>query len=383
VRVGIKGREVPKDERPPCNLVFLVDVSGSMQTPQKLPLVQKALTLLVGELTARDTIAMVVYAGSAGLVLPPTRGDRAEEITAAIGRLEAGGSTNGGEGIRLAYRQAREGFVKGGVNRVILATDGDFNVGVTSVGELVRLVESQARHGVFLTALGFGMGNLKDATLEQVADRGNGVYAYVDSEMEARKVLVEQVGGTLVTIAKDVKIQVEFNPAEASAYRLIGYENRMLAARDFNDDAKDAGDIGAGHTVTAFYEVVPARVAMDLPKVDPLRYQSASSPSPASGSGELMTVKVRAKDPDGDVSRLLAFPLMDRGMAFDRAPEDLRFAASVAAFGMILRDSPHKGTASYALVLDHAAASLGPDRGGYRAAFLDLVRKAESLPTAK
>jgi Ca-activated chloride channel family protein len=380
VRIGMKGREMPKSERPAGNLVFLIDVSGSMQDAQKLPLVKQSLRMLLGELTAKDHVAMVVYAGAAGLVLEPTAGDRGVEIAAALDRLEAGGSTNGAQGIELAYATAARGFVRGGINRVILATDGDFNVGVTSEGDLVRLIEAKAKEGVFLTVLGFGMGNLKDATLEKLADRGNGSYAYIDTPLEARKVLVEQAGGTLVTIAKDVKIQVEFNPSEASAYRLIGYENRLLAKQDFNDDKKDAGEIGAGHTVTALYEVVPAGVAMPLPAVDPLRYQGGATTSPQAGSGELLTVKVRFKDPEGDQSRLLSFPLAHRSLPLEQASEDFRFAASVAAFGMLLRDSEHRGDASFAAVLDMAGGAVGRDPGGYRTAFLDLVRRARTLP---
>ena len=379
VRIGIKGREIPPGQRPPSNLVFLLDVSGSMDAPNKLPLVKAAMRLLVEQLGPGDRVAIVVYAGSEGLALGPTRGSDKTAILSAIESLSPGGTTHGSAGIRLAYETAADGFIDGGVNRVILATDGDFNVGVTNQGDLVRLIEEKARGGVFLTALGFGMGNLKDSTLEKLADHGNGNYAYIDSLAEARKVLVEQAGGTLVTIAKDVKLQVEFNPRRVKAFRLIGYENRMLAHQDFNDDTKDAGDIGAGHTVTALYEIVPPGGAVSVPGVDPLKYQQAPRPVEGPDSGELLTVKLRYKEPDGQRSSLVEAPLADAAQAFAGSPDDLRFAASVAAFGMVLRDSPHKGRADLGQILDWAQASVGEDRGGLRAEFLQLVEKARSL----
>ncbi len=304
-RVGLQGRRLPAPDVPPRNLVFLIDVSGSMESPDKLPLLKQGMGLLVDQLRPEDRVAITVYAGNAGVVLPPTPGDRKAEIRAALERLEAGGTTAGGAGIQLAYRVAAGTFLPGGVNRVILATDGDFNVGVTSPSDLVRLIEEKRKTGVFLSVLGFGTGNLKDATMEKLADSGNGNYSYIDSLSEARRVLVSEAGATLVTIAKDVKVQVEWNPRQVSAYRLLGYENRILRSEDFADDKKDGGEIGAGHSVTALYEIVRAGVATRLPKVDPLKYQDAGQPTAAAGSGELMTVKLRYKDPEGDRSRLI------------------------------------------------------------------------------
>ncbi|MFZ5496694.1 MAG: YfbK domain-containing protein [Verrucomicrobiota bacterium] len=384
VRIGLKGREVSDAARPAANLVFLVDVSGSMQSPHKLPLVRQSLRLLVDKLRPDDRVALAVYAGSSGLALPSTPVSRKADILEAIDRLEAGGSTNGALGIHLAYDIAKANFIAGGVNRVILATDGDFNVGTTSEGELVRLVGEKAKSGVFLSVLGYGMGNLKDGTLEQLADKGNGNYAYIDSLAEARKALVEQAGGTLVTIAKDVKIQVEFNPAQVAAYRLIGYENRLLAKEDFNNDAVDAGEIGAGHTVTALYEVVPAgaELPVETPAVDELKYQQVETPNAKrqiSNSGELLTVKIRYKEPAGDVSSKLEFALSDTGARFEEASQDFKFAAAVAAFGMALRDSPHKGSLTLADVSAWGRAGLGSDAGGQRGEFLGLVEKAQAL----
>jgi Ca-activated chloride channel family protein len=380
VRMALKGREVPRGDRPPANLVFLLDVSGSMDEPNKLPLVQAAMRLLVGELQPRDRVAIVVYAGAEGLALPSTPASDKTSIVSAIESLSSGGTTHGSAGIRLAYQTAAANFIKGGINRVILATDGDFNVGVTNQGDLIRLIEDKAKTCVFLTTLAFGMGNLKDSTLEKLADHGNGNYAYIDSLMEARKVLVEQVGATLVTIAKDVKLQVKFNPRKVKAFRLIGYENRVLAHQDFNDDRKDAGDIGAGHTVTAFYEIVPPGAAVDAPAVDPLKYQSPPRSSTGGDDGELLTLKLRYKQPDADQSSLAEVALKDDGKAFQAADPDFRFAAAVASFGMLLRESPHKGEADYAKVLTWANASRGDDEGGLRAEFVRLVELARSLP---
>jgi Ca-activated chloride channel homolog len=389
VRVALKGREVARDKRPASNLVFLVDVSGSMQPDNKLPLVKQGLRMLTAELNENDRVAIVVYAGSTGLALPSTPGNEKGTILGAINALGAGGSTNGAGGIDRAYQEAVRHFVKGGVNRVLLCTDGDFNVGITDQDALTHLIEEKATTGVFLSVLGFGMGNLKDATMERLADKGNGNYAYVDTAAEARKVLVEQMSGTLVTIAKDVKTQVEFNPAKVSSYRLIGYENRLLAKEDFNDDRKDAGEIGAGHTVTALYEVVPvgagepADASAARPAVDALKYQKpAAGAGPAlepTGSGELLTVKLRYKEPDGAESKLLEFPVTDGGATYARASGEFKFAASVAAFGMILRESPHKGGATFGTVLELAHEGLGRDDGGYRAEFLALVQKAKAL----
>jgi Ca-activated chloride channel family protein len=378
LRIALKAREIDWRGRPPSNLVLLVDVSGSMNAPDKLPLVKQGLRLLVQGLTENDRVAIVVYAGAEGLALPPTPGDRGEEILAALDRLEAGGSTNGGAGIRLAYRVAKEGFRKGGVNRVILATDGDFNVGTTSEGELTRLIEDEARSGVFLTVLGVGTGNLKDSTMEKLADRGNGNYAYVDSANEARRVLVEQASGTLLTVAKDVKIQVEFNPARVEAYRLLGYENRLLRAEDFNDDRKDAGEMGAGHTVTAFYEIVPKGTSIGLPPVDPPKYGPARA-EPAASGDEMLTVKARYKDPEGDASRRIDVPFTDRGATLEQASSEFRFAAAVACWGLLLRQSEHRGGANFGLVRELAAPAVGADPGGYRREFLSLVERSRGL----
>jgi Ca-activated chloride channel family protein len=392
VRVGIKGKVVTREQRPAANLVFLIDVSGSMSSDNKLPLVKKALKLLVDQLDEKDRVSMVVYAGASGLVLDTTPAYQKEAILTAIDRLQSGGSTNGGAGIQLAYAKATAAFIKEGVNRVILATDGDFNVGVTNQGELTRLIEKEAKSGVFLSVLGFGMGNLKDATLEQLADKGNGTYGYIDTLAEARKVFVEQVNGTLVTIAKDVKIQIEFNPAQVASYRLIGYENRLLRKEDFNDDTKDAGEIGAGHTVTALYEVVPVGVNTRpgnsaAPAVDPLKYQTpAATPMPAvklpdasSALDELLTLKLRYKQPDGDKSTLIETPAKDSKTSFEQASSDLRFAASVAAFGMRLRGSEHAGDISWPQIIEFARRATGEDANGYRHEFVTLVEQAAKL----
>lgn len=383
-RIALKAREIPAEERPVCNLVFLIDVSGSMNEENKLPLVKKGLKMLVKRLNKKDRVAIVVYAGNSGLVLPSTRATNKEQILEAIDRLEAGGSTNGAQGIQLAYQTAVSNFIEGGSNRVILATDGDFNVGVTNQDELVRLIEEKAKSGVFLNVLGFGMGNYKDSTLEKLADKGNGMYAYIDSSREARKVLVEQMGGSLVTLAKDVKIQIEFNPAEVNGYRLIGYENRILQKEDFNNDKKDAGEIGAGHEMTAFYEIIPAGIDMNVPAVDPLKYQrSKSDKLQATNSDEMMTVKLRYKQPDADKSKLLEFPIKDSQKSFAKASEDFRFGAAVAGFGMILRESPYKGHWNFEDVIDTATGSSEFDPNDYRKEFVQLVKKAKQLMPRK
>jgi Ca-activated chloride channel family protein len=379
--IGLQGRTIADEQLPPRNLVFLLDVSGSMNAPRKLPLLKAAMGLLIGQLRPEDRVAIVVYAGASGLVLPPTAGSQQETIRAALDGLYAGGSTAGGAGIQLAYDVAGDSFIPEGINRVILATDGDFNVGITNQGDLVRLIEEKRESGVFLSVLGFGEGNLKDSTMEKLADSGNGNYAYIDSLSEARKVLVQQAGATLVTIAKDVKIQVEFNPARVAAYRLIGYENRVLAAEDFNDDTKDAGEIGAGHSVTALYEIVPAGVAVTLPSVDPLKYQAPRGAAAEAKSDELLTVKLRYKQPDGDVSRLLSVALKDGRT--DRLSSNARFAAAVAGFGMLLRDSEHKGSLTWAQVLELAGGATQNDPFGYRSQFRELVRTAEALSGAR
>ncbi len=378
-RIGLKGMQIAEDDRPASNLVFLLDVSGSMSSANKLPLLKEAMKLLTNQLGENDHIAIVVYAGAAGMVLPSTACDDDQAILEALDRLQAGGSTAGGAGIQLAYETAVENYIEGGINRVILATDGDFNVGVSDRGSLVRMIEQKAKSGVFLTVLGFGMGNIQDSTLEQLADKGNGNYACIDTLDEARKVLVQEMGGTLVTIAKDVKIQVEFNPNAVAAYRLIGYENRLLAAEDFNDDTKDAGEIGAGHTVTALYEIVPVGVEIDLPNVDELKYQRPSDPVRGPASDELLTLKLRYKQPDGDTSKLLVFPITDDGADYAAASDDFKFAAAVAGYGMLLRDSPHKGTTTFPGVIELAGEGLGEDPHGYRAQFIELARTAARL----
>lgn len=378
-RIGLKGREIDPANRPPCNLVFLLDVSGSMNQPNKLPLVKQAMKILLEQLGEKDRVAIVTYAGASGLALPSTPADRKRDIREAIDELRPGGSTNGAAGVQLAYDIAKANFIPGGANRVILATDGDFNIGVTSRDELLRLIEEKAKSNVFLTVLGFGMGNLKDATLEQLADKGNGTYGYIDDEREAKRLFARHATGSLVTIAKDVKIQVEFNPARVGAYRLIGYENRALRAEDFNDDKKDAGEIGSGHTVTALYELVPPGEAMDLPEVDELKYQRPAKAAPAAKSDEIMTVKLRYKQPDGDTSDKIEVPVEGQPGDIASAGADLKFGAAVAEFGMLLRHSPHRGSSDWKSVLELATAGRGSDSHGDRAEFIDLVRAAEKL----
>jgi Ca-activated chloride channel family protein len=377
--IGLQGQRIDTADLPPGNLVFLIDVSGSMMDPNKLPLVKSAMHLLVDQLRPQDRVAIVAYAGSAGLVLPSTDGGEKGSIHDAIEQLEAGGSTAGGEGIVLAYKVARESFVEGGNNRVILATDGDFNVGVSSDGELERLIEEKRRSRIFLSVLGFGTGNIKDSKMELLADKGNGNYAYIDTIQEARKVFVRELGATLTTIAKDVKLQIELNPAKVRAYRLIGYENRLLRDEDFHDDAKDAGEMGAGHSVTALYELVPPGSDQALPAVDPLKYQKAPVPDAASASPELLTLKLRYKDPDAERSRLLTQPVLDATTPIAAASENLRFAAAVAELGLLLRESPHKGEASYDQVAEMASHALGGDPDGDRAGFLQMVHAASRL----
>ena len=402
LRVGLKGKEIERKARPASNLVFLLDVSGSMADENKLPLLKTTMTMLIGELTENDRVTIVTYAGDAGLKLEPTSGDQKQKITDVINSLSAGGSTNGSAGIELAYQKAAEAFIKEGTNRVILATDGDLNVGVTSDDALVKLIKEKAAGGTFLTVLGFGEGNLKDGKLEQIADNGNGMYGYIDSVREGRKMMVEQLSGSLVTIAKDVKIQIEFNPAQIQSYRLLGYENRVMAAADFNNDKKDAGEIGAGHTVTALYELVPVtpneKPQEPRPDVEPLKYQKTPAPeenvdqtstplaarlprafTDAAATGELLTLKLRYKEPDGVESRLIEFPLKERGKQFNSASKDFQFAAAVASFGMILRGSQHRGSGNASAVAEIAAGAIGEDPNGLRAEFVDLVRRAEKL----
>ena len=375
VSIGLQGKKVALDNVPPSNLVLLLDVSGSMNDARKLPLLKDALRILVNQLTAKDRVAIVVYAGSSGLVLPST--NNRNEILSALNNLNAGGSTNGGQGIQLAYNVAQENFIRNGNNRVILATDGDFNVGLSSDDELVRMIEQKRQSGISLSVLGFGTGNTNDSMMEKLADKGNGNYAYIDSQEEALKSLGAQVAGTLFTIAKDVKIQVEFNPARVAGYRLIGYENRLLANKDFNDDTKDAGEIGAGHSVTALYEIVPAGQSVENDGIV-LKYGKVQ-PSGSNFSDELLTVKLRYKEPNETESKLLTQGLLDRGNAIENASDNLRFAASVAEFGMILRDSRYKGSASFGNVSNLAENSLGSDLKNYRSDFLNLVGKARRL----
>lgn len=376
LHIGLQGKRVPTDQLPPSNLVFLIDVSGSMLTPDKLPLVKAGLKLLVEELRPQDQVSMVVYAGAAGLVLPSTSGKEKKKIIAALDKLEAGGSTAGGAGINLAYKVAEENFMKGGNNRVILASDGDFNVGVSSDSELQRLIEKKRETGVFLTVLGFGTGNYKDSRMEQLANKGNGNYAYIDNIREAQKVFVNEFGGTLFTIAKDVKLQLEFNPAKVKAYRLIGYENRALANEEFNDDKKDAGDMGSGHTVTALYEIVPvgAESETQTGNVDALKYQKTSIDPKAKRTDEMLTMKLRYKAPDGDESKLMTTTVSSQAIPAAQTSDNFRFSAAVAACGMLLRDSEHKGTSSYPMVLELAKNARGKDEEGYRIEFINLVK---------
>src|SRR6266550_2656464 len=383
VRIGLQARRMKVENLPASNFVFLLDVSGSMMPLNKLPLVKAAMRLLVNQLRAKDRVAMVVYAGSAGLVLPSTPGDQKDKILDAIDRLEAGGSTAGGEGIRRAYDEAVANFIRGGNNRVILATDGDFNVGPSSDAEMVQLIEEKRRTGVFLTVLGVGEGNLKSAKMEKLADKGNGNYAYLDNIAEAQKVLVHELGGTLYTVAKDVKIQVEWNPARVRAYRLIGYENRLLRNEDFTDDKKDAGEVGSGHSVTALYEVVPVGVNTDVTirMPDSLRYQRRSTQESSAAGPELLFVKVRYKQPDGDVSRLLSQPVM--ATAGQSPSTDFQFQAAVAEFGLLLRNSDFRGKADLGHVIAAARDARGSDPDGYRAEFVRLAEAVRGIGLAR
>ena len=385
VLIGLQGKKIPTDNLPASNLVFLIDVSGSMSSPNKLPLVKASMKMLVDQLREQDKVAMVVYAGSAGLVLPPTSGDNKTKIKEAIDNLEAGGSTAGGAGIKLAYKMAKENFVKNGNNRVILCSDGDFNVGESSDDALERMIEQERKSGVFLTILGYGMGNYQDAKMQKLADKGNGNHAYIDGISEAKKVLVNEFGGTLFTIAKDVKLQVEFNPAKVQGYRLIGYENRMLAKEDFNDDKKDAGEMGSGHTVTALYEIIPVGVNSDFLKgVDSLKYQKNIVPlSKSSYTDEIMTVKFRYKTPDGEVSKLIEHPVLDKQITIVKTSDNFRFASSVAEFGMLLRNSAFKSSSSFDNVLMLARKAKGNDEEGYRSEFVRLVESAQMLAKGK
>lgn len=378
--VGLRGRSIDKSSLPPSNLVFLIDVSGSMSDPNKLPLLKSAFSLLVNELRPVDRVAIVVYAGAAGLVLESTPGNRKETILAAISNLSAGGSTAGGAGLKLAYTEAEKNFIKGGNNRIILATDGDFNVGESSNGGIERLVEQKRDLGVFITVLGFGMGNVKDDKMEIIADKGNGNYAYIDNLQEARKFLVREFGGTLFTIAKDVKFQIEFNPLKVASYRLIGYENRLLNDEDFNDDTKDAGEMGSGHNVTALYELIPSGTDEKIRSVDPLRYQDSGSKSNAAGqNSEYLNIKLRYKKPDGQTSMLFEKPVKGYINDIDDASDNLKFAASVAEFGMILRNSEFKGNATLEGAARLAKEGKGEDEDGYRSEFIRLIKTVKDM----
>lgn len=381
VHIGLQGKRLSMEDLPPANLVFLIDTSGSMSAPDKLPLLQQAMNVLVDQLRPTDRISIVTYAGSSTVLLDSASGDQKDRIRQAFQSLTSGGSTAGAAGIVDAYRLAQKNFVQGGANRVMLATDGDFNVGVTSQDDLVKMIEEKRQSGVFLSVCGFGTGNLNDAMMEQIADKGNGNYAYIDTIDEARKVLGRELAGTLGTIAKDVKIQIEFNPKAVAGYRLIGYENRVLDAKDFNDDKKDAGEIGAGHAVTALYEVVPAgQTVEESGSVDPLIYQQEPlEPTGRAMSGELMTVKVRYKQPDGATSKLLSVPVVDQKTPLDQASRNFKFSAAVASFGMLLRQSKYRGDATYDQVLAMANTAVGADLQGERAEFVQLVTRARAL----
>ncbi len=385
VLIGMQAKKIEVSQLPPANLVFLVDVSGSMFSPDKLPLVQASLKMLTDQLRPQDKVSLVAYAGNAGLVLPSTSGENKTLIKEAIDRLEAGGSTAGGAGIQLAYQVALDNYVKEGNNRVILCTDGDFNVGVSSDAALEQLIEEKRKSNVFLTVLGFGTGNYQDAKMQKLADKGNGNHAYIDQLGEAKKVLVNEFGGTLFTIAKDVKLQVEFNPSHVAGWRLIGYENRILAKEDFADDTKDAGELGSGHTVTALYEIVPKGIQLpDAVFTDSLRYQVPSNKMQVTSyhpkfSEELMNIKVRYKAPDGEKSSLLNFPVKGKAVSIYDCSMNFRFAASVASFGMLLRGSKYKGDAAYQTVTQLAGSAIGKDAGGYRSEFLSLVDLAAGI----
>ena len=380
LHIGIKGFEMDKKALPASNLVFLIDVSGSMRSANKIGLLKSSMKMLSRQLSARDRVSIVVYAGASGVVLEPTAGNQHGKISAALNQLQAGGSTNGGAGIRLAYAMAEQAFIKDGINRVILATDGDFNVGTVNFEALTDLVENRRKTGISLTTLGFGTGNYNDHLMEQLADKGNGNYAYIDTINEARKVLVDEIGSTLMTIAKDVKVQIEFNPAVVKEYRLIGYENRMLKREDFNNDKIDAGEIGAGHTVTALYEVT---LHGKRGLIDSLRYSSEKISSKKRGGKEIAFLRLRYKQPDGDKSRLIEYPLHKRMIksSLAKTTDRFRFSASVAAFGDLLRGGEYSGEFTYSDLLKLAGKARGSDRSGYKGEFINLVKTAQVLDT--
>ncbi|MBK0381183.1 vWA domain-containing protein [Mucilaginibacter segetis] len=380
LRIALKAKTIPTDNLPPSNLVFLIDVSGSMSDPNKLPLVKSSLKMLTDQLRPQDRVAMVVYAGAAGVVLPSTPGNKKTTIYNAIDNLNAGGSTAGGEGIKLAYKIAADNLMKKGNNRIILATDGDFNVGASCDEDMQKLIEKERESGISLSVLGYGMGNYKDSKMETLADKGNGNYAYIDNITEARKTLISEFGGTLFTVAKDVKLQIEFNPAKVQAYRLLGYENRILNKEDFNNDKKDAGDMGSGHNVTAFYEIIPAGITDDYtPSVDPLKYQKPKAKPVVSTSDEMLTIKFRYKEPNSSKSKLSQAVVMDVPAAFDKTSDDFKFAASIAEIGMLLRDSQFKQHANFEQAINIAKAGRGNDEEGYRSEFIRLAESAKLL----
>jgi Ca-activated chloride channel family protein len=373
VKIGLKAKAIKTDNLPASNLVFLIDVSGSMNAANKLPLLVSSFKLLTDQLRAKDKVAIVVYAGNSGLVLPATGGDAKTTIKEALNKLQAGGSTAGGAGIQLAYKVAGENFMEGGNNRIILATDGDFNVGPSSDGEMEKLIEQKRKSGIFLTVLGYGMGNYKDSKMELLANKGNGNYAYIDNINEARKVLVNEFGGTLFTVAKDVKLQIEFNPAKVQAYRLIGYENRMLKDEDFNNDLKDAGEMGAGHTVTALYEIIPVGVKSTFAGlVDDLKYQSVPKVKLTDQGNEMLTIKLRYKKPDENTSKSMQKVVLDNVKT--KTSDNFRFAAAVAEYGMLLHDSDFKQNSSYPQLIELASGALGSDKEGYRSEFVKLAK---------
>lgn len=383
LHIGLQGKKIPQSEIPPSNLVFLVDVSGSMNSPNKLPLVKASLRMLTDQLGSEDRISMVAYAGSSGLVLPSTPGNQKKAITKAINNLEAGGSTAGSKGIKLAYKQAKENFMDDGNNRVILATDGDFNVGVTSDGALTRLIEKKRESGIFLSVLGFGTGNYQGSKMEKLSNKGNGNYTYVDNELEAKKTLVKEFGGTMTTIAKDVKIQVEFNPAKVQAYRLIGYVNRQLAKEEFRDDSVDAGELGAGHSVTALYELIPSgnSSSQDQSKVPDLRYQEQRVKKRARKLNEIGMLRLRYKEPDGQTSKLVKQPLKPTEQL--KTTNNFYWASAVTMFGMQLRNSDYKGQTSFNLIEDTAKHGIGTDEKGYRQGFMKMIKQAADLARSR
>ncbi len=379
VHIGLQGKRLNYNDLKPCNLVFLVDSSGSMEDENKLPLLKKSLKLLLDGLDDKDRVAIVTYAGSAGLILPSTPASKKSDILNALERLEAGGSTAGGAGIELAYAVAKENLIKDGNNRVILCTDGDFNVGASSTGDMVRLIEEKRKDDIYLTICGFGMGNYKDGRMEEISKSGNGNYFYIDSILEAQKVFVKEMRANLFTIAKDVKIQVEFNPTKIKAYRLVGYENRVMANEDFNNDKKDAGELGAGHTVTALYELITADSSEEVNKAGALKYQETQIKKSAAGSLEIMSVKLRYKPPKEEISKLIELVIVDPKIALEKTSDNFRFSAAIAGFGMLLRDSQFKGNLTYDAVSSLAKTSLGKDAEGYRAEFIRLVTTATLL----